>query len=438
MQGGTWTTQNKVRPGVYINFNSAPQPTGTVGERGIVTMPAELAWGAPHEVLTIEAGAATLERLGYALGEPQLLLVREALKRARTLLLYRVNSGTPAAATSDDLTVTAAYGGSRGNDLAVAVTETEGESGTFTVTTYLSGKEIDTQQAATVGELTDNGWVAFSGTGALQAIAALPLTGGANGAATAQDYADYLSAIELHDFHAMAVPSTDDTLKQTIADFVRRLREQEGRKVQAVLANYPIADYEGVISVRNGVRLADETVLDAAQATAWTAGAAAGAQMNESLTYAAYDGAIDVEPRLTHTDTVAALQGGEWVFTHNAGRAIVEQDINSLTSFTPETGKAFAKNRVIRVLDGINNDFVRIFGANYIGKAPNNEDGRNLLKSECISYLSSLQGIGAIQNFDAQADIAVLAGADVDSVVIESYVQPVDSIEKIYIQVEVR
>ena len=32
--GGTWTVQNKVRPGAYINFVSVPKALGTLGERG--------------------------------------------------------------------------------------------------------------------------------------------------------------------------------------------------------------------------------------------------------------------------------------------------------------------------------------------------------------------------------------------------------------------
>ncbi|MFC6546157.1 phage tail sheath C-terminal domain-containing protein [Cohnella cellulosilytica] len=116
----------------------------------------------------------------------------------------------------------------------------------------------------------------------------------------------------------------------------------------------------------------------------------------------------------------------------------MEQDINSLTTFTPDKGKAFSKNRVIRVLDGINNDFVRIFSQFYIGKVSNNADGRNLLRAECVNYLTSLQNINAIQNFDSQTDISVAAGNDVDAVLIEADIQPVDSIEKIYMTITVQ
>lgn len=53
-----------------------------------------------------------------------------------------------------------------------------------------------------------------------------------------------------------------------------------------------------------------------------------------------------------------------------------------------------------------------------------------MLKGEVLSYLGTLQGIGAIQNFNAETDLEVLPGIDGDAVVINLSVQPVDSIEK--------
>ncbi|WP_273483611.1 phage tail sheath family protein [Desulforamulus ruminis] len=438
MAGGTWTTQNKVRPGVYINFASEPQALGTVGDRGGVSLALSLPWGAPKEIITIQAGEELREILGYDITAPELLLVREALKRAKTLLLYRLNAGTQAAATHEGLTVTAKYGGVRGNDIAIVIQENIDDNAKFDVRTLVDGTEVDLQTVGSMAELTANAWVTFSGTGTLTEIASLPLTGGANGTVTNQDHTDYLAAVEVYEFNTMGLVATDVTLKSLYTAFVRRLREDEGYKVQLVLENYPLADYEGVISVKNGVILSDGTTLTAAQAVAWVAGATAGANVNESLTYQAYDDAVDVSPRYTNSQIIAALRAGEFLFTQNNGRALVEQDINTLTGFTPDKGKQFAKNRVIRVLDGINNDFKRIFESFYIGKVDNNSAGRNLLKNECNSYMNTLQGIGAVQNFDAQNDVTVLPGNDSDSVYIEANAQPVDSVEKIYMKVRLR
>lgn len=438
MAAGTWVTQNKVRPGVYINFESVPKSLGTVGDRGIVTMALPLSWGEAKKIITIEAGEDPFNKLGYDITSSQLLLIREALKRAKTLLLYRLNIGTKATATIDNLTVTAKYGGVRGNDLSIVIQTNVDDPVKFDVKTLLNGKEMDVQTVATADELQDNNWVDFSGTGALNVTAGVNLTGGADGEVTNQDHMDYLSAIEVQDFNTMALTSDDPTLKSLYVSFVKRMREDEGKKIQVVMPNYPDADYEGVISVKNGVILSDGTVIDATKAVAWVAGATAGAEMNESLTYMAYDDAVDVDIRYTNTQIIEALNNGEFIFTPSDGKAIVEQDINTLTSFTSTKGKQFRKNRVIRVLDGIAVDFKRIFESYYIGKVNNNEDGRNLFKNECINYLTTLQNIAAIQNFDSQTDITVQQGSESDSVVVELYVQPVDSVEKLYFTIKIR
>ncbi|NLG89951.1 MAG: phage tail sheath protein, partial [Clostridiaceae bacterium] len=155
-------------------------------------------------------------------------------------------------------------------------------------------------------------------------------------------------------------------------------------------------------------------------------------------TYTAYDDAIDVDTRYTHSQIEQALLNGEFLFVPSGGRAIVEQDINTFTSYTPEKGKHFSKNRVIRVLDGIANDLKRIFEQYYIGKVNNDADGRNLFKNEIINYLNTLQEIGAVQNFDTQNDVKVLPGNEVDSIYVELYVQPTDSVEKIYMKITIR
>jgi len=440
MAGGNWISQNKTRPGVYINFKSEAKAAGAMGERGIVSLPLPLSWGPAKQVIAMEAGDDTFATLGYPITAPQLLPVREALKRARTVLLYRLNAGTQATGTDGvNLTITAKYGGVRGNDITVVISTNVDDPDKFDVQTLVDGAEVDYQEAVQeVEDLKDNDWVIWSGSGLLTPSAGIPLTGGADGAATAQDYLDYLEAIEVQDFHTIGLTSTDPSVKGVFAAFAKRLRDEEGKKIQVVMENYPTADYEGVISVKNGVVLADGTTLTAAQAVAWVAGATAGAAPNESLTYTAYDGAVDASPRYTNSQIIAALQNGEFVFTGIDGRAVVEQDINTLKTFTPDKGKAFSKNRVLRALDGIGNDYMRVFSASYIGKVPNNADGRNLFKSECINITSQYQNIGAVQNFDPQTDIEVLPGADSDSVVVNQWVQPVDSIEKIYMTVTVR
>ncbi|GKX29191.1 hypothetical protein SH1V18_16710 [Vallitalea longa] len=435
MAGGSWTTQNKVRPGAYINFESNTGSFGTMGDRGIVTMPMVMSWGAKKQVMELEPTNNFQEILGYSLLDDELLLIKEAFKCASKILLYRVNGGSKATKTVENLTATAKYEGVRGNDITVRISEDINAKGEFIVTTYLDKSVVYEQTASSIDSLKSNPYVDFTGTGALSESAGIVLEGGSDTTPVTQDYMDYFTAIEVFDFNTMALPVDDDTIKSTAVSFIKRLRNDEGKKIQAVLSDYTSADYEGIISVKNGVKLADGTVIDKVKATAYVAGITAGADVNVSNTYKSYAGAVDVDTKYTNSQIVKALNAGEIVFVANGEKVVIEQDINTLTSFSSEKDKSFRKNRVIRVLDSIANDIQKIFSNYYIGKVTNDDDGRNLFKSEVVNYMKTLQGINAIQNFNSDKDIIVQAANEKDSIIVDAYIQPTDSMEKLYMKV---
>lgn len=435
-------SQNKVRPGVYINFKAKPQTLGAIGDRGIVAVPAPLPWGDSENVIVLEAaeyGNQALKLLGYHAGDARIRHITATVSHAQQVLLYRLGGtgASKAAATHEGLTATAKWGGSRGNDLKFVVQHNIDEPELFDVITLLDNEEVDRQTAGSIDELEANAFVDWSGEGVLAATAGVALAGGTDGSSTGADFSAALSAFETYTFNVLAVPLDDTSSKQLAAAYVKRQRDEEGKKVQAVLVNYPTADYEGIISLRNGVVTADGLQVPPTSLVWEIAGMQAAAGVNESLTYAAIPNAVDAYPRLTNSETIAALKNGELVITALNNTAVIEQDINTLKSFTPERSKAFSKNRVVRALDAIGNDVKRMFDSYYIGKVSNNADGRALLQQEVVAYLQSLQSIGAIQNFNSQADLAVEQGTDVETVIINLSVQPVDSIEKIYMTVEV-
>lgn len=433
MAGGIWTAQDKVRPGAYINVHGNGKVGTSSAVSGIMTLPLPLKFGPVGKVLELDA-TSDLTILGNTLSDPELLLLREAFKRARKVLLYRVGGGNKATKTEGQLTVTAQYPGTRGNAISVVVTANANLASTFNVVTYLDGVAVDTQTVKKIEELQANKLVTFSGTGAL-AKATIALEGGTDTEAQANDYAKYFEAIQVYEFNTMALPVTDDGIKATAAAFIKRLRDEEGYKVQLVVANHD-ANHEAVINVSNGVVLADGTKLTPEQCTAWVAGASASAGVTGSLTYDTYDGAVDANPRMINSAIIDALKAGKFIFTEKRGTAVVEQDINSLHTFTKDKGKDFSKNRVLRVLDDIANSSKKIFEDNYIGKVNNNTDGRELFKADRIVYFDRLQGMGAIENF-VPDDITIAQGDSKDSVLLDVKVQPVDAMEKLYMTVVV-
>lgn len=438
MAAGNFTAQNKVRAGAYINFKSSAKPVGNASERGIMTIPMVMKFGEVKKAIKVNSETDILKTFGYDINSPELLLLKEAMKRAATVIVYRINGGVKATKTDSSLTVTAKYEGSLGNKITVKILEDADNAGSFNVTTFVDGVSMDVQTASTIEELETNSFVLFSGTGELVEHAGIVLTGGTDSEASVQDYSDYFRAIEVLEFNTIALPVEDNTIKSAAVSFAKRMRDEEGKKIQLVIADMPTADYEGVISVKNGVVLNDGTVIDKVKATAYVAGMTAGAAANVSNTYSGYDSSVDVDERYTNSQIVEAIRKGEFVFIEKDGKAVVEQDINTFISVTPEKGKEFSKNRVLRVLDGIGNDIKNIFEKSYIGKVNNNADGRNLFKAEVIKYIESLQNIGAVQNFDSGADVEINASDAIESITVNLSVQPVDSIEKLYMTVTVK
>lgn len=433
--GGTFTMMNKVLPGAYINFVSVSGGV-TAGSRGIAALPIPLDWGPDGQVITMDSGdfsANAQAVFGYDASSVSILPVREAFKRAKTLLVYRVNSGgEKAGKTIGGLDATAKYSGTRGNDIKVAVLSNP--DGGFDVVTYLDGIEVDRQNAAAASEVKGNDFVDFEVSGTLAAAAAAALTGGTNSTANAQAYSDALTALEVEQFNVIGYPGTDTAIKALVVAYVKRLRDDEGKKVTAVLENYATADYEGIISVKNGVVLEDGTSLTAAQAVAWVTGASAAAEINESLTNTVYDGAVDVTKKYTRTQYEAALKGGEFVFYADSGKARVLDDINTLVTYAGGKTSDWNSNRLVRVMDGWANDVARIFGTSYLGLETNNDTGRQLFKADLVSLAKQYEAIGAISDFDS-ADITIIQGNGKRDVAANCMLRPNDSMTKLYMTV---
>lgn len=420
-------TQNKVLPGAYINFVSRPRAMGSLGERGVVCVGMELDWGREGmtDIAAAECRTNCRELFGYTYLSEEMKDLRELFAHAKEGKLYRLNGGEKARMTQDGLTVTAKYPGKRGNDICIKIAENVDESDCWDVETYLDAEVVDAQTVTRIEDLQENAFVEFGGTGVLTAAAGVYLTGGTTAAATGSAYTAFLEAAEKEDFNALAYNGADEKTKKLFVNFTKRMREEEGVKFVTVLHDYPAADHEGVISVGT-----------AAELVYWTAGASAGAEVNESLTNTAYDGEYEVDARLKKSDYIKGIRKGQLLFYEEDGTLRVLRDINSFTSFAAAKNSDFSSNRVVRVLDSIANDVANIFSRYYLGKQSNNANGRNLLKAEILAYHEELMKLEAIEGFTAD-DITVEKGAEKQDVVVYEAIQPVDAMEKLYMKVEV-
>lgn len=443
MPGGTWTSQNKVLPGVYIRFKTG-QATGlTVGERGIVTICEPMSWGPVGQVTPVTLTTDMTPITGYDITAPQNRFLQEMFKGTNrtsaptTILLYRpsASSSAQATVTTGQLTATAVYPGARGNDITIVITELTDPESTFTVSTVVDGAIVDQQTAAEVTDLVNNAWVTFSGSGALAATTGAALTGGADGTVQSAAYSAYLTAIEPYKFDIMVYDGQDSTVQTALLAFIERVNENNGQYCQLVASGLSNPNSRYVINAGSPVTLSDGTELTEQQVAWWLGGAEAGARYNESLTYAQYPGAVSTTMQ-TVDQFSQAVQAGNLVLFAEDGVVKIMQDINSLVSYTEDIGEVYSKNRVMRLCNTIANDIFQQFSANFIGVVNNNEQGRARFQAAIVGYLQQIQDNQGIQNFTAE-DVEVLAGTAIDAIVVNVAIQAVDSVEKIYMTIEV-
>lgn len=447
MAGGKFDKlAGKVRPGTYMNFESTRSDTVGTSERGTVIIPLLKPSYGPagsYIELTNAGPDAAYAKLGYSVydSDPnrQMLLIREAFKNASKVLVYILKEGTKAVAKHElepNLTATAKHGGTRGN--ALTVTVAANPVGGFDVTVSLAGNTAAYYEGlSTVDDLIaqDCEYVTFTGSGALAAIAAMNLTGGTDATVQNDDLTTFMDTWEKVKFNTVAMPVTDSSMKAAIKTKIKYLRESMGRGVQAVVPDFP-ADYEGILSIKNGYAI-DDDKLSAAEATAWVAGASAGASYVESLTYDAVDGATDLVDALTHEEYVDAINKGHFAFSiSEENKVIVEYDINSLTSFKQPKDETYRKNRVVRVMDTFQESIQLNFPPN---KYANDSDGWDIMEGVGKSILKQFAEAGAITDVDYDNDFLVDRDASYgDKTYFNVNLKPVDSAEKLFFTTHTR
>lgn len=442
MKGGTFTSgQEKVRPGIYFNFTEKANDRVSVGERGRAAIPLVLSWGESNKIIEIKRESDAKDKLGMDLSESSMLLLREMRKRANEVLVYRVNEGKKATGEiTEGVEAEAKYGGEKGNDIKIQVSSNVVDEDKYDVTTFFGEKEVDEQTVKKADELENNECVVFSGSGDLKEVASVTLEGGKDDEPEQGSYTDFLEALETESFDIVALPVDEEELKVTFTSFIKRLREDQGIKVQGVLADHD-ANYEGIVNVTNGVELENGKKLTAAEATAWVAGAMAGASLKQSLTFMEYEGAVDVTPRYDHDETVSRLKKGEFLFSFDGrdNTVTVEKDQNSLAS-----DAKFSLNKVIRTIDAFHNDVFQSFkdiikNRKRTGEdIPVSPDGVSIVQTAVSKYLSALEDDGVVMDFDAKEDIEIEITSAGDGFIINVGIQPVGSAEKFYFAVEVK
>lgn len=425
--GGTFISQNKKLPGTYINFASAQSASSSIGERGVAAMAIEMDWGKDGEIIEVTSESFAKDSLkifGYDYSNEKLKGLRDLFKNIKKAYFYRLNSGNKA--TTD--IATAKCSGTRGNDLRIVVAKNIDDDTKYDVSTYLGTKEVDKQTINQVSELVDNDYVTFT-METLEVTAGKALTGGTNGDVSGEAHQNFLDKLESYQVNAVGCTAKDQSTSNLYVQYVKRLRDEQGIKFQVVLYNNA-ANYEGVVNVKNS------TVEDESALVYWVTGVIAGCEINKSNTNKTYDGEYTINADYTQAQLETSIDNGEFVL-HKVGDEIrVLVDINSLVDTTSEKGEVFKSNQTIRVLDQIASDVASVFNSKYLGKIANNEAGRTSLWSDIVTLFKDYQTLQAIENFEDD-DISVEIGNDKKSVTINTSVQVINAMEKLYMTVVV-
>lgn len=419
--GGTFTTQNKVLPGAYINVISASGSVVTMGERGTVALPIALNWS-KSGVFTVTADEFqkdSIKIFGYSYTADEMQPLREVFRHAQKVQVYNLNDNGGAAATCEY--ATAKCKGTRGNDLKLVIQTNIDNPNKYDVTLYLGTSVVDTQTVELATQLVDNAFVTWTGA-PLGATAGLTFTGGKNGTCDESSYQNALNAFESYRFNVLVCPNSE-TYGSLYIEYTKRMRDKQGIKFQLVCVDVD-ADYEGVISI------------DAEQANTlyWVAGALAGCAINQSCTNMIYDGELPIATPHTQTELENSILSGVFAFHKVDDEVRVLMDINTLVTYTDEKDSTFAHNQKVRVADQKHNDVKRIFNTKYLGKIQNDSDGRASFWGDVVKLCEEYAQMRAIEPYDSKS-LTVELGAKPESVVVRDAMRIIGTMEQLYMTI---
>ena len=435
--GGVWLSQNKKIPGSYINFISKATANASLGDRGVVGIPLVMNWGADGEIIEVTQGdfiKNSLKIFGYDYNAEELKGLRDLFKYARIAYIYKLNSTTGSTGKATNTYATALHSGTCGNMLSIRIAKNVDDNTKYDVTTLYDGLEVDVQTVSSAAGLVPNDFVTFKTDATLAVTAGLALAGGTTGSATATNHQTFLDKIESYSVNAVGVVNDESVgaggianLNALYASWVERMRDELGIKLQVVLYNYD-ADYEGVVKVKNPVA---DTGWSAASLVYWVTGVIAGTAINASATNLIYNGEFNVTADYTQAQLESFIDDGFFALHTVNNDVRVLTDINSLVSTNAEKGDVFKSNQTIRVIDEIANSIANIFNTKYLGRIPNDDDGRIALWADIVAHHRELERVRAINNFDEEA-VTVEQGNEKGAVLVNDAVEIVNAMEKLY------
>ena len=433
MAGGKFFTKNKVLSGFYFNVESKKVVNVSTATRGVVaycdTDPTWIKSGihriTPDTNTLVEIGFNSLEVLDY------MFMGNDERAGASEVLYYipETTGGSKATITTSDLTITALYDGTRGNDLVVKGDYDSGAN-EYTIKVYLDGALVEKNKTSDIASYQSN-YISLSGT--LTDFQAVQLAGGTNGTLASTYYADFLSVLETYRFNVLCYDGNDASTKALVSNFLEVYRDDLGRCCRGVVIKYS-ADYERITSVDiDYFKLADGTQINPNQISWWVAGLEAGCKGNEDLGNQVFPNAVAVSPRLNDDEQIEKIQSGQLTFIEEYNEVKILSDINTLTTFTAKKGKTWSYNELIRTIDEIGNDW-HLYFTKYYNSKVNGVDAESVAKAYVKDYLNRMIDNKYISEYEV---ISITYNNTERYTSIDFYIKKAYSPDKVYCQLYV-
>lgn len=451
MAGGTFTRQDKVRPGAYFNVHGVPiQPNPN--DRGVSMMATHLSASSPHSsteraVINMTRAEfnsrASLAMAGVSYDQTDELSRKLSImfENVNEIILVSTNKGATQA-VSEDGNITSKLYGTFGNSLTVSISTDQFDR--FTITVLRNGYTIETIPNITEVSAINSQFVEFAADYELANAAGIALTTGADGA---DDYDGIVDEMRQLAMEEQVVNSMHiDNMAQSIAnaaalrEAVDYVREKGGVLARGFVLDTPIPDSMNMICVKS------ETFADTGNGPEFLLAELASlyaGYCNTSLSGTSYvikSGQKLSDPTPNDEIENYLLLGYQIVSKRIDKVLVLTSDICTFRNFTNEFGESFSKCRVLRILDWIQYFTRYEWELNYEGKVDNNEVGRDTFKAWLIKELRLLENNGAITGFIGNEvnDLEIIKGEQIDGVYGRLEVTPVDAMEKLYMDLYAR
>ena len=448
---GTWVSQNKVRPGVYINYVFSEAELVNYASNGVLALNYTLPLN-PEGVVEITSADIKnkgLQKYGIMAGTDAYKYITTLLKYSSKLVLYSPkmsNCSNAKLTVKDEFNATAKYPGVEGNKLAVEVIGTAGEKQTFN--TYYNNElvAIQTLDAETMTVVGVNDYVDIEIVGdTVTATVPTLLTGGVDGTIDKNQLSSaYLDVLKTKEVEVIAINLNEADYDFSIfEDFVN---EYNANHVQKVVVVYPKTDNasasknsEFVIAIAaQTATLQNGLAMDAGMIAGYIGAKEAGADYTKDLTFDLCDDIASIS-ELGNDEIEENIKRGIMNLSYRSDRSVViEDDINSLVLLSENQSSALKSNDTLRLLNDLSYRIVS-YGENVvIGKKKVTETTLNVVKAFVIGIMNQYAEEQVIINFDSNKDVQVVFGEQPDGILCTIAIQKTNSAKKLYFSIGVR